>query len=317
MNCHDWEQEVWLYLYDELKPEERAACETHLAACEGCRVRLEEARHLRKVLDECPSPEPTPELLVECRQGLDEALDREQLGWRALLRGWLPVSTPAPAVRVAAVLTLVVFGFGLGWTLRPHATKLQQAGSESMPASFAGADLSSLRINSISQVSPDPQTGEVRITLDAERRMTLEGSLDDPRIRQLLVYAVKSYDNPGIRRDTLDVLRTQGDNPAVRAALLFAMRHDPNAGVRLEAMNATRNMQCGRDLHQALLDTLEHDTNVGVRIAAVDILMEHAEREGTDKQVVETLERLAAGEENPSVRLQCQAALQRMVGNDF
>ena len=36
--------------------------------------------------------------------------------------------------------------------------------------------------------------------MDAERRMTLEGSLDNPQIQRVLVYAVKSYDNPGIRR---------------------------------------------------------------------------------------------------------------------
>jgi hypothetical protein len=317
MNCKEWEQSVWLYLYDELTTEQRADCESHLAACLGCRARLEDTRRLHALLKECPSPEPTPELLVASRMGLEDALDREELGWRGLLRGWLPSFNLVPARAAATVLTLVVFGFGLGWTLRPHAEKIQQAAGGARPASFSGADLSDVRINSINQVSPDPQTGEVRISLDAERRVTFEGSLDDPRIRQLLVYAVKSYDNPGIRRDTLDALRNQSDNPSVRAALLFAMRHDQNAGVRLEAMNATRNMECGRDLHQALLDTLEHDSNVGVRIAAVDILLEHAEKEGPDESVVEELQKLAASDQNPSIRMKCQLALHRMAGVSF
>jgi hypothetical protein len=316
MNCQEWEQNVWLYLYDELTAEARAESESHLTACPGCRARLEEARRLHALLKECPSPEPTPELLVSSRMGLEEALDHEELGWRGLLRGWLPAYRLIPA-RAAAVLTLVVFGFGLGWTLRPRAEKLQQAAGKSMPTGFAGADLSQLRINSINQVAPDPQTGGVRITLDAERRVTLEGSLDDPRIREVLVYAVKSYDNPGIRRDTLDVLRTQGDNPAVRGALLFAMRHDQNAGVRLEAMNAVRNLKCGRDVHQALLDSVEHDPNVGIRIAAVDTLLEHAEKEGPDEAVVAELQKLAASDANPSVRMKCQVALQRMTGVSF
>jgi hypothetical protein len=317
MNCKEWEQNVWLYLYDELTAEQRAGCESHLAACPGCRARLEETRRLHALLKECPSPEPTPELVVASRMGLEEALDREELGWRGLLRGWLPSFNLVPARAAATVLTLVVFGFGLGWTLRPRAEKLQQAAGGSTSLPFTGADLSDVRINSINQVSPGPQTGEVRISLDTERRVTFEGSLDDPRIRQLLVYAVKSYNNPGIRRDTLDALRNQSDNPSVRAALLFAMRHDENAGVRLEAMNATRNMKCGRDLHQALLDTLEHDTNVGVRIAAVDTLLGHAEREGPDESVVAELQKLAASDPNPSVRMKCQSALQRMMGVSF
>jgi len=317
MNCKEWEQSVWLYLYDELTAEQRAGCDSHLAACEGCRLRLEETRRLHTLLKECPSSEPTPELLVTSRMGLEDALDREELGWRALLRGWLPGFSLVPARAAATVLTLVVFGFGLGWTLRPRAERIQQAADESIPAPFTGADLSNLRINSINQVSADPQTGGVRIALDAERRVTLQGSLDDPRIRQVLVYAVKSYENPGIRRDTLDVLRNQSNNPSVRAALLFALRHDQNAGVRLEALNATRNMQCGRDVHQALLDSLENDPNVGIRLAALDALLEHAEREGPDESVVAELQKLATNDRNPSVRMKCQAALHRMAGVNF
>ena len=317
MNCKEWEQSVSLYLYDELTAEARVDCESHLTACEGCRARLEETRRLHALLKECPSPEPTPELLVASRMGLADALDREELGWRGLLRGWLPGFSLVPARAAAMVLTLVVLGFGLGWTLRPRAEKLQQAAGESMPASFAGADLSGLRINSINQVSTDPRTGGVRIALDAERGVTLQGSLDDPRIRQVLVYAVKSYDNPGIRRDTLDVLRTQGDNPAIRAALLSVMRHDHNAGVRLEALNTTRNMKCGSDVHQALLDSLEKDPNVGIRIAALDTLLEHAEREGPDESVVTELQKLAASDGNPSVRMKCQVALHTMAGVSF
>ncbi len=317
MNCKEWEQAVWLYLYDELTDEHRRQCDAHLAGCEGCRNRLKKMGRLHSLLGEGSSPQLPPELLVASRMRLEDALDREDLGWRALLRGWLPAPGPAPARAAAMVLTLVVFGFGLGWTLRPRAGKLQPAPGESLTAPFAGSDLSNLRINSINQVSPDPRTGEVRITLDAERRVTLEGSLDDPRIREVLVYAVKSYNNPGIRRDTLDVLRDQGDNPSVRAALLYAMDHDHNAGVRLEALNATRQMKCGPDVHQALLKTLAGDPNVGIRIATVDALLEHAGREGPDPSVVAELQKLASEDGNLSVRVKCQAALHRMTGVSF
>ncbi len=119
--------------------------------------------------------------------------------------------------------------------------------------------LGDTRITGISQVSPDPKTGGVKITMDAEHRVTLEGSLDDPKIQQVLVYAVKSYDNPGIRRDTLDALRTHSDNPNIRQALIYAMQHDPNAGVRMEALGAVGNMNSGEDIQPALLDTLEDD----------------------------------------------------------
>jgi len=316
MDCDNLEKAISLYLYDELTGEERAALEGHLAACAGCRVKLEETRRLHRELSECPRPEPTPALLVRCRQALEEALDREQLGWRGLLRGWRWNFGAAPVPRLAAVLTLVLFGFGLGWTLRPRARSLEPVAPRQTAASFFGTDLGDLRIRHISQVVPDPQSGGVRITLDAERRVTLEGSLDDPRIRQVLVDTVKGYDNPGIRRDTLEALRMHRDNPSVRAALLFALRRDPNAGMRLETLKTVRGMERGRDVQEALLGALEHDTNPGVRVAAVDALVEYAAEEGEDETVMPVLVKLAAGDQNPYVRLQCQAAVRKMEGNE-
>jgi len=316
MKCEELQKAISFYLYDELTAEERAAFEAHLDACEGCRSRTEEARRLHRVLSECPQPEPTPELLLRCRQALADALDREQLGWRGLLRDWRWQLGPAPMPRLAAVLTLVLFGFGLGWTLRPRAKSLEPIVPRGAEASLAGPDWSDLRIRHISEVAPDPQSGEVRITLDAERRVTLEGSLDDPRIRQVLVDTVRGYENPGIRRDTLEALRMHRDNPAVRAALLYAMRHDANAGVRLEALRTVRGMPPGRDVQEALLGILEHDPNAGVRVAAVDALVEHASEQRQDETVMAVLLKLAQSDRNPYVRLRCQAAVRRMEGDD-
>ena len=316
MNCKEFETTSALYLYDELSGSARSEFEAHVAACGACRARREEARRLHRLLTDCPRPEPTPDLLVRCRQALDEALDREQLGWRSLLRGWMWSFGAAPATRAAAAVTLVLFGFGLGWTLRPRATALPGTGGTPTQAGFNTSDLSDLRIRSISQVTPDPQSGGVRITLDAERRVTLEGSLDDPRIRQVLVDTMKGYDNPGIRRDTLDALRMQTDDPAVRGALMYALAHDANAGVRLEALKTVQHMECGADTHQGLLNVVEHDSNAGVRAAAIDALVQHLQEEGKDDDVLAAFERLATSDRDPVVRMRCLSAVRRLQGDE-
>jgi hypothetical protein len=316
MNCKEFENASALYLYDELSAPERADFEAHMAACESCRARLEESQRLHRVLTGCPRPEPTPDLLARCRVALDEALDREELGWRSLLRGWRWSLGAAPPTRAAAVLTLLAFGFGLGWTLRPRATNLPGVVATPTQSGFNPSDLSDLRIRSINQVTPDPQSGGVRISLDAERRVTLEGSLDDPHIRQVLVDTMKSYDNPGIRRDTLDALRMQTDDPSVRGALTYALLHDPNAGVRLEALKTVQHMECGSDTHQVLLGVVEHDSNAGVRTAAIDALVQHLQQEGMDDQVLAAFEKLATSDQDPVVRMRCLVAVRRLQGNE-
>jgi len=308
MNCEDFNENLPLLMYDELRVADRAACEAHLAACSNCQGLLEGSRRLRGLLNERTSREPAPDLLVRCRQALDEALDREQMGWGAALREWLPrlgIVRPAGAL---AALTLVVLGFGLGWTLRPRRGVLVPDREKDLSqASTMG--LGDARISGISQVLPDPKTGGVRITLNAERRMTLEGSLDDDNVRKVLVYALNSYDNPGIRVDTLEALRGSSNNPSVQPELLHTLTNDPNLGVRLEALKAVRRMNWNPEVRQALLDVVHQaKANQGLRGAVVDELVKHAVK---DKDVValSALEQLAANDPNDYVRVKSLRAL--------
>jgi HEAT repeat protein len=272
----------------------------------------EKLEQLHKVLAHRREVEVSAALLAEARMGLDEALEGQQHGWRALWHNGLPMLRFQPASGFALALTLVLLGFGLGWGLRPHAGRLTAGVPGVNSADVGSPDLENMRISGISRVAPDPQSGGVKITLDAERRVTMEGSLDDPKIQQVLVYAMKNYDNPGIRRDTLDALRSHADNPNIRQALLYAMRHDPNAGVRLEVMEAVCNMKSSEDVQTALLEALEHDTNAGVRVAAVDALIDHAEKEGCDVPTGHALENLASTDSNPYVRLKCANAMMKL-----
>jgi len=319
MNCNQFEEYLTLDLYGELPPEQRALYEAHLADCAHCQAARQRTRGLHELLNQRTRPEPSPDLLVECRQALSDALDRERLGWHGLVREWLSFLQLPPqrvAPRAAFALTLIVCGFGLGWTLRPRAVAVlpTQPGSATT-SSLADADLDNIRINDISRVAPDPKTGDVHITMDAQRRVTLEGSLDDPRIQQLLVEAVKSYDNAGIRRDTLDALQARSKSPNVRAAFLYTLQHDPNVGNRLAALQAAQAMPGGQDLQQALISVLENDRNLGIRVQSVDLLVDQMERQGPDAATLGALGRLAAGDSNVDVRLKCVSAL-RKLGSD-
>jgi len=311
MNCKEVQENLALYLYDDLAPEGGAACESHFATCSSCQAALGKARRLQDLLLKRRAAEPSPELLVQCRQALDEALDQEALGWRALIPGWLPGVSAFGASRAISVSTLLVCGFALGWTLRSRPAEVRLSPAGAAPASILGSDLENIRIRDISRVAPDPSTGDVHITMDAERRVTLEGSLDDPRIQQVLVYALMNYKNPGIRRDTLDALRARPESPSVHKALLYAMRHDPNAGVRLEALAETQTMGWSPEVRQALLEMVERDNNPGARVAAIHALVRHA-----DNEALPVLRRLAARDPNRYVRLKCATAVRELGGDE-
>ncbi|HLY63175.1 MAG TPA: HEAT repeat domain-containing protein [Terriglobia bacterium] len=312
MNCMEIDENLALYLYQELPAERRQEFEAHLSGCEDCRTHLEDTRRLHTVLGGRVSPEPSPELLVLCRTALDEALDRELAGlsWKSLWAQWTGSLGSMSRVPIAAGLTLVVLGFSLGWTLRTRAPGVSPITSNQSLGSLGDSDMSNLRINNISQVSPSAKTGDVRITVNAERQMTLEGSLDDPHIRQVLIDAVTGYDNPGIRHDSMEVLRRHANNPNVRTALLYAFQNDPNPGVRLDALQTVQGMDWSPEIQQALLTSLDHERNQGVRVAAIDVLTDHA-----DLAALPALHKLASDDPNRYVRMKSVSAIRKLQGD--
>jgi len=315
MTCQEIDQSLALYGYGELSATERDAVEEHLASCDRCRQAMAELRGLQGLLAQHSAINPPPDLLVRSRLRLEEALDREQTSWRALVRSWFDVATARPA-RVMSALTLVALGFSVGWLLRPRLGNIPVAPGASSPgattAGIAGGTLGGARISSISQVAPDPETGQLHITLNAEKGMTLQGSLDDPQVRQVLVYALKNYDNPGIRLDTLNAIgRDGGGDPVVRDAMLYALEHDSNAGVRLQALQTAARSKWAPETAQALVEAAEKDSNAGVRGAAVDVLVQHVSA-NHDEDLVPALERLAAQDSDRYVRLKSETALQQL-----
>jgi HEAT repeat protein/putative zinc finger protein len=322
MSCKEFEESLELSPYDEMPPEARARLDAHLETCADCRARQEQMHRLHKLLSERTSSEPSPQFLAECRMALDEALDRElsTVSWKKLGAELWSGLTALPMSRASWALAVLLFGIGLGWTLRTVSPRMLQPGRSqgagaASQSSALNPDMSNMRINAITQVSPAPDsnaTGEVRITVDAERRMTLQGSLDDPRIRQVLEDALKSYSNPGIRRDSLAALQGGADRlPSVRNAVLYALQHDANAGVRLEALRAVRKLDWSPEVQQALVQAIAPENNPGIRVGALDILVEHA-----DESTLPIFERLAAEDSNRYVRMKSLRAVRMIEGED-
>lgn len=51
MSCEEVRDLLYLYLSEELEPEERAQIDSHLLTCEECRAILDEHRGLKSILE--------------------------------------------------------------------------------------------------------------------------------------------------------------------------------------------------------------------------------------------------------------------------
>ncbi|MFB3828859.1 MAG: HEAT repeat domain-containing protein [Bryobacteraceae bacterium] len=298
MSCNSIRESIPLYYYGELAPEEEERLECHLAGCESCRGELERYRALAAALARREAPAP-PELLAECRHDLMRSVYRTPAraarpgAWALFREGFASLFGSFAQFRqpIGAVALLALGFFSARLTMQP-------------PPAPASAN-SDVIYSSIRSVQP-AAGGRVQIALDETRRRIVSGSLEDARIRGLLLAAVREEDNPAVRVESVDVLKRLPVQD-VRAALVAALSNDANPAVRLKAVEAMKPYTADSEVRKALMRALVRDENAGVRIQCIDLLVAKP-----DESMVGVLQDLVQREDNSYVRLKCERALRDM-----
>ena len=114
MKC-EWVQEnILLYVYNELADDARYELEQHLSRCPECAAELKTARAFHATLSKLPVAEPTPNLLAASRMRLQEALETAPQGG-VLAAAWLRSRQLAAPGTVLARLAAVIFMIGFRW----------------------------------------------------------------------------------------------------------------------------------------------------------------------------------------------------------
>jgi hypothetical protein len=302
MNCEWAKQNLLLYAYDELPDDARYELEQHLSRCADCAAELKLTRELHARLSTFSLQEPSPNLVAASRMRLQEALETTSQGglWRRLIfdpGAWLRQVRFAPAL--AAIIFIVGFAGGIGSTYQ-----ILNASHNTLPTNSNTPSEAS--ISGIRSIKQDPGSDQVSIKYDTVSTQQAEGSLNDQRIQQLLLFAAHNNYNSGVRMDSVDLLTKNPDDIRAREALAYALRYDTNPGVRLKALAGlgpfVKNDVRVRD---AVLEALLNDSNPGIRMQALQAL----DPCRADSSVRIVLQRLAKSDESKYVRSQAQQML--------
>jgi hypothetical protein len=308
MKCEWVQQNIVFFVYDELPDDARFELEQHVSRCTGCAGELEAAKKFRKDFSSVPVADPNPNFLAASRMKLQEALESaEQGGWwhRFIFDpvAWLQQIRFAPAL--AAAIFIVGFAGGIGATY-----KMVKGGvNEVVPSPGAGVAPAQASVGAIQSVSQQAGSNQVTIKYDAVSPQVRTGSLNDPNIQQLLLYAARNNYNPGVRMDSVGLLTQQPNDTHVREALMYALRYDSNTGVRLKALDGLGPyVKDDVQVRDAVLESLMSDTNPGLRIEALRLLVPVR----ADSSVRIVLQRLAAKDENRYIRSQSRTLLSQL-----
>lgn len=308
LSCEQARAHFALFVYGELSFDEEERVESHLDGCLECRAELDRHKALHQAFDAF-AVEPPASLLRACRADLSAALRRApaqegpfRLSWWDRMTDYLTASPGAgPILRPAGAIALLLAGF-FGARLMPTLGESLAPGS------------SQASITRVSDVEPQ-NDGSVRIVLDETRQRTVTGSLDDQRVRNLLLDAVRDPNNPGLRADSVDLLTRRAQSADIRGALVYLILHDQNDGVRLKAMEGLRPFAADPEVHKALSDALFGDANPGVRTQAIDLLIQAPAGKmpaNLDRATIGMLQQLMSQESNASVRQRCEKILELM-----
>jgi hypothetical protein len=164
-------------------------------------------------------------------------------------------------------------------------------------------------IGGIQAITQQPGSDKVQIKYQKVIPDTAEGSLNDPKIQQLLLYAAHSNLNSGVRLDSIDLLTQKPDDERVRAMLIYSLRYDSNPGVRVKAVETLAPyVKADMRVRDAMLTALTDDSSVGVRVEALHAL----ETVRADSSVRRVLAGLAEKDSNQYIRRKAQDVLNAM-----
>ena len=308
MKC-DWVQDnILLYVYNELADDARYELEQHVGRCATCALELKSMRAFHGTISQLPVQEPTPNLLASSRMRLQEALETAPQG--GLLNRltfdpihWLRQVRFSPAL--AAAIFIVGFAGGIG-------TMYKVQGNANNSAMVSSVDTTAplqASLAGIRSVVQEPGSSQVTVKYDTVSTQEYQGSLSDQKIQQLLLFAARNNYNSGVRMDSVDLLMQKPDDNRVREALIYALHYDSNPGVRLKAIEGLGSyVKDDVRVRDAVLAALVSDTNPGVRTQALHLL----EPVKADSTVRAVLRQLADNDQNQYIRSQARTVLAQL-----
>ncbi|HSY71276.1 MAG TPA: HEAT repeat domain-containing protein [Alloacidobacterium sp.] len=320
MKCDMAQQNIALAAYGELSDDVNHQLEQHLAECDECRRDMQAIRALKSAMSLYPVEEPPAAMLAQARMRLEEALDTMPHGsW--LVRLTQLFTRGAGRLRAAPVMASMLLLLGVaagGYGGYRAGLKAHEAEQSKLVLNLgqppAVTEDNPARIANVSSITRDPNTETVKVNYDKLVPETMQGHLDDPRIRQLLLLGTQNHGNAGVRDDSVGLLASecrngQCDDGPIRNALMVALRYDKNPNVRLKALEGLEPY-IAQDMRvrDSVLEALMKDSDSRVRSQAINLI----EPVEGDSSVREVLHTVAAQDDNPQIRTVSRQVLQQL-----
>jgi len=314
MKCEVAHERIVTAAYGELADEQAQELERHLAGCAECGKERKQLLALKALAGANPVMEPAANLMARSRLKLEEVLNAlpprrwyERLGqhMRNNLAGLLAAPVAACLLLAVGAGAGLLSGNVLAANRTRHTAATQTAQAQGQPGTSAG-NAAPAEIANISSIVREPNSHRVEVRYNQLVPQRIEGSLDDPAIRQLLMLASEDSTSTGVRDDSVGLMAAEckaghGCQKAagIRDALMVALRYDKNESVREKALKGLEPY-VSEDVRvrDAVLEALMNDGDPRIRTAAINILTPVE----ADTSVRQVLYSVSNTDSNPHIR---------------
>ena len=322
MNCELAHERIVSAAYGELLDEEIHELERHIDGCPECQTEREQVLALKVLAGAHPVEEPEANLIARARLRLDEALDalppmRFYERWAQRMRNGAATLQAAPVAALILLLAGAAAGGAGGYKLAQGRAAIKAA-----PAPTAAADKTEspnadrradaqpvapqiANVANVTGVKREPANEMVQVSYNQLVPRKVDGSLDSPLIRQLLMMASEDSDSARVRSDSVGLLadecrRGHSCQPSgIRDVLMIALHYDTSAEVREKALEGLEPY-VAQDVRvrDAVLEALMTDSDPKIRTDSINLL----EPVEADTSVRQVLYSVSTSDNNPQIR---------------
>lgn len=326
MNCELAHERIVTSAYGELADDKVHELQRHLSECADCRKEQEQLQAMKVLADVLPVLEPGPNLVARSRLRLDEALDAlPPMRWyeRVMQRFQNSMASLQAAPMAAGLLLIAGVGAGSlgGYEYAQNRAAHAAANApilavDRTPGAASAAVAPNVAdVASVSSIIRKPGVDMVEVHYNQLVPQHIEGSLDSPAIRQLLMVAAENSSSAGVHDDSVGLLAAEcraGHScqaAGIRDALMVALRYDKNERVREKALEGLQPY-VAEDVRvrNAVLEALLNDSDPRIRTESINLL----EPVEADTSVRQVLYSVSTSDDNPQIRNVSRQVLSRV-----
>lgn len=273
MEHNDYKEMIQFYLYKELDLYKRKLLEEHIKTCNECKLELESYKKLFAIIENDSTTSVNPNFLKEARLELRGLLraQRNQVSFLKQISNSIYSAITKPVGLAFSGFSILLIGMFIGYLIFK---------TPSFDNPVPNSDVNDqIKISNIIFTDPDPSDGVVEFTFDVVKPGYFKGNISDPKLQQLLTYAVLNAQNPGTRLNSINLInaaQTIGVDDEIKNTLITVAKYDGNPGVRREALKSLKEIPIDTDIKNAFIYVLLNDTSEGLRIEAINNLVSAA-----------------------------------------